>query len=173
MTERLSVSVSGGRPGRVCAVGRLPRGAKRSPLTPRRPRCYTGQRRRSGGPSWTTPPIVDGATMDFAMPELDFDCLVPLRPVVAQHGVTNRMGWWDAAGLLGGPSKTVHARGFLRATPCAQARDYFAVACARAEGIWNPLGCASRAALLPDARSVPDRRGALRTPASRRERGGD
>lgn len=80
---------------------------------------------------------------------IDYDRLFKLRLIIARYGEMDRMGWWNTKGILSAMGKVVYERGFPRTSPFAQARAVFAVARARTQELWNPVGCATLWSLPP------------------------
>lgn len=74
---------------------------------------------------------------------IDYDLLLKLRLVVARAGEMDRMAWWNTRGALGPMGRVVYGRGFPRTASFAAARAVFAVARARTQELWNPVGCAT------------------------------
>jgi hypothetical protein len=72
--------------------------------------------------------------------EIDLDCLLKLRLIVARFGEMDLARWWNTKGQLGRVGALALRRGFPRTHHFAQARSVFAVAAHRCSEVFDPPG---------------------------------
>ncbi len=70
--------------------------------------------------------------------EIDLDCLLKLRLIVARFGEMDLAKWWNTKGQLGRVGALALRRGFPRTHYFAQARSVFAVAAHRCSEVFDP-----------------------------------